>query len=411
MTEISIRTASLKISRDGIAQRLLSDLYCIFLMFFIIIPPTLNITFLGYKWPTVLWGLIIMFSAVIYLFGGMHIRWWKYTIIIVPGILLLTPLQFGGSSKIFALLPVICLIMLYLSSLKAHRKNTISEISRLIIIWSIPLSIYAITQYALRYWPILDEISVVDFRSDAYFGRAASTFGHPIMYGSFSGVAIIIVLFSNIRVGIKFMLIPINLIGMIISGSRSALIPLSIILTITILTYLVRLLRRPVLTRRIVIFVFSTLLPFLLVLIFAGNKLLSSADLSRYQNITESYSFVYRTSQWGAAYSRIMHNNQTVFFGYGPGAANELLKTQRLIPLFGPKTFDNSYITLAYDYGALGVFIIGITILYLLFSRSSLRGRLVVLFLSINAAFFDAFLWPAFLILIIISILLRSEGV
>jgi len=371
----------------------------------LLLPPTLDIRVAGLSWATLYWVLLIAAGCGLAASGITRSRWPLLLLLIIPAYTLIQPVQSGGASRVAVLLPGLAFVSL-LSAVLALRPDPAALARRLVLV-SLPVHILALVQGVINSWPVIDPLSLPEFTSAAYFGRAAGTLGHPIAYGTLAGVSVLLAFLTpSLGRRIRYGAIILGLAGLLASGSRSAMIPIAGLILLILLGRAARWLRRPTATRRGV-----TRLALLCILagpISAGGyAVVTQLDTSRYQNVQESFSYRYRTMQWQAAWRLISQDAQTLTWGQGAGASTLLLSTRRLIPIWGPRTFDNSAVTLVFDFGLLGVGVMATGLLALILSPGPAAGRAVLAFLAGNALFFDAFLWPSFLALLVIGVALR----
>lgn len=380
------------------------NLFCIVaILITLVIPPTLDIHIFGVQPATLIW--LILF--VIFIFGskikndfrGVKLALVIALIITLSAVMSNTTQQFmlGGVVPFFG----ICIaIILFVPAI--NKKSNLNLCIKVILLFSVLEFFMASYQYTTKSWPLFDEINQAEFTSQAFFGRVSGTFGHPIVYGTFAGFCSLLALKYGGK--FKYYLFFINLIGLFISGSRSGLFPLAAILIYIEYWNLIKIIKRQtILIRRVWITVMIITLIFLAIPFFIYNN--GDLDLSRYLNLTQSISYQYRIQQWQAGLSLITENYTTILIGYGPGSTVELFSTRRLIDLWGPQTFDNAYVTLAFEYG-----IIGALLIFILIIASSINiksdNNVFILYLVLNAIFFDAHRWPIYIVLFSIAVAL-----
>lgn len=399
--------------KDGISIKLNLNLlgtlfFTITILFTIIVPPSLSIFVYGIQWSTLIWLLVLGLSIISIILNIRRGKLPNIALIFIAIFPFLQPIQEGAGSKVFAVLPLFALIFLFIAWKFSDVSKT--NLAICLLYMSLPLNIFAIVQIIFGNWLFMDSISLPEFRSMSYFGRPASTFGHPIAYGAFASSIIIICLTYNIKSTIRYFALSASIVGLVASGSRSSIIPLTFIICYILIRQLIKINRRTKFKKYHVMLFLASIL-FLAIFTVYGLSFIKipTVDITRYQNIQESYSAIYRISQWSEAYRLITFSPTTFLWGHGPGASTELLNATRLILLDGPKTFDNTFVTLAYDYGIVGVLIIVFAITYAISAPGNVTGKLMLIFLLMNSMFFDAFLWPSFISLLIISIIFNQN--
>jgi hypothetical protein len=243
----------------------------------------------------------------------------------------------------------------------------------------------AVYQRLTGTWPGLDRFAVSEaFTSGVGVGRSAGTMGHPIIYGTFC------MAMMCVAIGLRFRLwqVPFaaNVVGLVLSGSRSAWIGAVAGLGLWYLMQPHKVTRRGVVTGG--------------ALALAGGGLfLWGPDAvgivrDRLANLTGQSSATARFTRVEEAWAGITESPRAFLFGQGPEAHvrffNEIGISDGLA-----QAFDNSYLTMWYDFGLLGlVALLGLLVVAFVRARS-VPARLLLVGFGVQIWFFDCYLWPA----------------
>lgn len=252
----------------------------------------------------------------------------------------------------------------------------------------VPIALLAVYQRASGTWPLLDQYAVdVAFTAAAGPGRSAGVMGHPILYGTYCMAMACVALVLRGRLwGIPFAA---NVIGLVLSGTRSAWIGMAVALVGWYLVQPRKFSRRGVAIGGAAAVVAAGLWA------FGPPAIQHTIDIlkDRLANLTGSQSAVARYARSGAAWDRIWDNPATVLFGHGPEGHVTFFRTIGIDDGLA-QAFDNSYLTLWYDFGAVGLLCFVVLLAALWWRFRSLVGRLLLLAFAVQIYFFDFFLWP-----------------
>jgi O-antigen ligase len=250
------------------------------------------------------------------------------------------------------------------------------------------IALLAVYQRVTGTWPLLDRYAVdAAFTSRAGPGRSAGVMGHPLIYGTFAMGMACIALAQRFRYWrVAFVA---NLAGLVLSGTRSAWVGMAAALVLWYLT------RPRKITRRGLAMTGSALAAGALVWLCGGPFLGSSFDIlrDRLSNFTHSQSANARYTRSGAAWHGIRDSVPNLLLGHGPEAHVKFFQTVGVQDGLA-QAFDNSYLTLWYDFGLLGLAAFAFLALTVLLRLPSLAGRLVLVAFLVQIYFFDFFLWP-----------------
>lgn len=367
------------------------------------VPPTLPQVY-GISFATLLWVTFLLISLLnISLFR----EWLRHAplllVLVLPALSTLLAREDLRAVIPGGLSPLIGMTLGFILIFPALNRRTLPQITHLLLALSGLAAALAFYQQLTHSWPVLDAVSLPEFTSAAFENRAASTFGHPILYGTFAGTMAICALHT--RIWWRWYAVGWNVLGLLVSGSRSAIIPLGIVVAILCLVRTASIFKaRKISLSGVLVIWFLTLSVFSLVAAF-NLGVISLPD--RYSKIGESYSALYRFQQWEAGFKLVTASPQSLWIGHGIGGSVALFNKGPLIDLWGPKTFDNAAVTLLYDFGVLGLLMFYGVLLYGVLSRGRALGRYVLLFLLMDSFFFDAYLWPIYLLLVFLGFALR----
>ncbi|MBO0870717.1 MAG: O-antigen ligase family protein, partial [Micromonosporaceae bacterium] len=232
-------------------------------------------------------------------------------------------------------------------------------------------------------------------------GRAVGTMGHPIVYGTFCLTGMCIAL--GLRGRLWQVPFAAGAVGMLLSGSRSAWFGIAAALAVWYLAQRRKLTRRGLYLLAGFAAVLGGLAAFGPPPVRAALGILTS----RLSNLTGSASATARYRRMEAAWSGIGDNVVNVLAGRGAGAHVRFFQ-QAGIGDYLAQTFDNSYLTLWYDFGV-GALAVLVAAMGLLFVRyGTVTVRMLVLGFAVQIWFFDFYLWPAAAGTLIVAVALAA---
>jgi hypothetical protein len=297
------------------------------------------------------------------------------------------------------------------------------------IIVSLFVSMIAIAEYVAKDYFEFDrmvsnilEIQFDDslFRRDPDSFRSISTFGNPLFLGTFAAVMSTISFGFYLQSKRFFFLISFitNMAATFVTLSRSSWLALAVgIMTVVILQSN----KRCLLTSRQyihigLVFLLAALL--LMLPILNSNRSLIS-DLfdivaQRGAELNDSISYTHRLASPGLALTSMTESPVTLFWGFGIGGENKFF-----IDVFGVlisgvpsndvmfiRTFDNTYVTVSYCFGIIGLFYF----LWLIFRsyacikitryNNNLWHRAAIIVLVVSILFYNAFAAPLVIFLL-----------
>lgn len=313
----------------------------------------------------------------------------------------------GPKDLIISLVPFVCYAVIAWHVMEEARQNptALLRLARTFAWLGVPIMVLAIYQRVTGTWPIFDDLATSNaFTSSAGAGRSVGTVGHPIIYGTYCMMSMCIAIALRGRLWqVPFAA---GAVGLLLSGSRSAWIGLVCAFVVWYLA------QERKITRRGVFLVMTALAVGTGLVAARPGPVQGMLEIfrSRLSNVTESSSATARYSRYDAAWSGLWERFDTVLFGLGPEAHVRFFE-QVGIGDHLAQTFDNSYLTLWYDFGLITLLPMLAILVTLLVRSKSLATRLLVVGIAVQIFFFDFYLWPcAVAALILASGLAVSEN-
>jgi hypothetical protein len=254
---------------------------------------------------------------------------------------------------------------------------------------SVFVAVLAVYQRLTGTWPGLDRFAMSEaFTSTVGFGRSAGTMGHPIVYGTFCMAMMCVAIALRFR--LWQVVFAFNGVGLLLSASRSAWIGALCALALWYFVQPRKVTRRGIVTVGAVVAVGA-------VLAFAGPAPVRDAFglvRDRLVNVTGQNSATARYERVEEAWAGITESPRTFLFGQGPEAHARFFEQIGISDGLAP-AFDNSYLTMWFDYGLLGLGAL-LALLVLAFVRTrSLPARMLLVAFGVQIWFFDCYVWPA----------------
>lgn len=375
------------------------------IVFLILVPSTL-VPFRGISVASLQWIAVLGLCVLGLMFRRTLPRFSLIPLGIIALPLISTLLNFGalGGTWQGGLINLLGMLLLYILLRPLLTASGLIRALQIIVLLSVPVAVMAALQLATGALPIIDPINQQEFQTSQLAGRISGTLGHPILLGTFSGfVSLLLMIMPNLRFPLiaRTLLLSINLAMLWVSGSRSSIIPVVLLGAVLLAQWLWRQFRK----KRIAVLHLGTIWSVLLgIWLLAALNL--KLDLSRFQNLESSHSYIYRTQQWAGGWEQLSQSYLVLALGNGLGSTVALFSRMKFTNLFGPATFDNAYITLLYECGFLGLISLLLPLLSTLWRGGT--GAFFVAFLLLNAFFYDAFRWPVFGLLMVLSILMTK---
>lgn len=296
----------------------------------------------------------------------------------------------GPKALVFALVPFVCYAVIAWHVVEEARQDpeSLRRVATAVAWLGVPVALLAVYQRATGTWPILDDLATSNaFTSSGGAGRSVGTIGHPIVYGTYCMMSMCVTL--ALRGRLWQLPFAAGAVGLLLSGSRSAWIGMA---CAAVVWYLAQ--QRKV-TRRGVSLVAAFVAAGGVLVLVGPGPVRGALDIlrSRLSNVTGSSSATARYSRYDAAWSGLWEGPDTVLFGRGAEAHVRFFQEVGIGDYLA-QTFDNSYLTLWYDFGLIALLPF-LAILALLLVRSrSLAARMLVVAIAVQIFFFDFYLWP-----------------
>ncbi|WP_285247169.1 O-antigen ligase family protein [Pseudarthrobacter sp. efr-133-R2A-89] len=259
----------------------------------------------------------------------------------------------------------------------------------LMVAWAAPaLFLLAAFQRIAGYWPVLDQYAIArSYTSRGDAARSAAIMGHSILYGGYCMVTAVI---SAVLTPKWWkVLLTVSLGGLLLTGARSAWLAAAVALLIVFV------IRRP----KISFWGLYAGLLGLCALVLAMTSFPHAVDevvaaaSGRLENFAESASALARQLRVDLAWRQIAHTEFSWWWGLGPGALVAYFTVTKTADNLAA-TFDNSYLTLWYDYGVIPVVLFAVVLLAMILRKGPMLGRVLTLGIATQILFFDFYQWP-----------------
>jgi hypothetical protein len=308
----------------------------------------------------------------------------------------------GAKNLAVAILPLICysVIIWHLVDEARREPETIRQVARWLAWVGVPIALLAIYQRLTGTWPILDQLATSNaYTAHAGVGRSAGTAGHPIIYGSYC----MAMMGVSLALRGRWWQVPFaaNAIGLLLSGSRSAWIGIVAALGLWYLTRKRKITAKGIKTALIFAGSVGALL-------LVGPQMIrdvAATAVGRLTNVTESAAATARFRRSSEAWSGIWDSFQSFAFGKGPEAHVRFFQEVGVSD-GQAQTFDNSYLTLWYDFGAISLLGMLVLFVFLLTRFRPISFLMLFVGFAIQIWFFDFYLWPCATAVLILAICL-----
>jgi hypothetical protein len=226
--------------------------------------------------------------------------------------------------------------------------------------------------------------------------------GHSILYGGYCMVAATIS--ATLKPRHWKWLFAASLAGLVLSGARSAWLGMAVIFILLLVIY------RPKVTflRAYGLLLLTCGVLFAMIAAPQAVDDITGTAWGRIDNVTESVSALARQLRVNMAWVQITDNESTWTWGLGPGALVAYFTVVTISDSLAA-TFDNSYLTLWYEYGVIPVVILSVALLVGIFRNGPTVGRLLLLGITIQIWFFDFYQWPLMIGAISLAAGLRQQ--
>lgn len=248
-------------------------------------------------------------------------------------------------------------------------------------------------------WPVLDmHASSPQYTSAAYFGRPGGTQGHPVVMAAvLTAVAIAT---AVIRPRAWQLLVALQLIGVAVSGSRSAYLALAVAL---IAMSTGRRDRRSISLTKTAWLGVGAVGIVLATAWFSSSAAAVVDRLLGRLTISGDDSAAGRGLRIRFAWEQITATSKDFLLGHGPRGDVHFFTQSTVVTDGQALTFDNTYLIWWFNFGAVGL--IGIMVLLLIAWRAAGKlARPLLAAVLVEMLFFDAFGWLAMMTVVAMSI-------
>ncbi|MET8045499.1 O-antigen ligase family protein [Micromonospora sp. NPDC005215] len=298
---------------------------------------------------------------------------------------------------------------------------------------SVAVTAFAKYQTLTGTWPLFDQFAY-DWTYTSLFDptRAAGLFGHPIVYGSFAMAMALVAL--TIRGRYWYIPFTANLVGLVLSGTRSAWVGTALALGIWLLLNVRRIAWRGVATGVVI-----AVVAFVAVAVNPSTFRVGSSEPpptwvspaepgakpspspatppvdsvgvagARMSDPVGSASASARFERISVAWDGITRDWSTVIFGNGPESNVRYLEDVG-IGDGQAQVFDNTYLTIWHNLGLVGLLSFLGLLLTLFWRSRSLAGRLIMVGFAAQIFFFDVWLWLSAVAVLLLAISLGAAG-
>ncbi|MEU7753385.1 O-antigen ligase family protein [Micromonospora sp. NPDC049101] len=341
----------------------------------------------------------------------------------------------GIKPVVVGVAPLLCIGVLVWHLVEEARRDPklILRIAEVFTWVSVAVAALAKYQTLTGTWPLFDQFAY-DWTYTSVFDptRAAGFFGHPIVYGSFAMAMALVAL--TIRGRYWYIPFTANLIGLVLSGTRSAWVGTALALGIWLLLNVRRIAWRGVAAGAII-----TVVAFAAVAVNPSTFRVGSSEPpptwvsptepgtkpspspstssvdsvgvagARMSDPVGSASASARFERIAVAWDGITRDWSTVIFGNGPESSVRYLEDVG-IGDGQAQVFDNTYLTIWHNFGLVGLLSL-LSLLLALFRRSrSLAGRLIMVGFAAQIFFFDVWLWLSAVAVLLLAVSLGAAG-
>ena len=281
--------------------------------------------------------------------------------------------------------------------------DRIRRVALLLLACSVPVLAVAIYQRITGTWPVLDQLAT-DLSHTSASGptRSAGTMGHPIIYGTFCLAMVIVAMWSRPRFWAALALG--NVLGLILSGARSAWIAAAVAAAV----WLVHHRGHWITPGRILAGFFLGTTTVSAALAFpAAFTNTTSALFDRFNGVDSARSAAARATRFDVAVDRITHDASHFALGHGPGGFIDYVNRYGVGDDLA-RTLDNSYLLLWFDYGLIAVFAAAALLVVALRRPGAEVGKLILLGFTVQILLFDFYAWPTAVGVLALALALRE---
>jgi hypothetical protein len=281
---------------------------------------------------------------------------------------------------------------------------------------SVPIAILAKIQTTTGTWPGFDQLAF-DGRYTSRFDptRAAGIAGHPLIFGAFAmGTALVAL---TVRGRLWYVPFTASVVGLVLSGTRSAWIGMLLGVLVWLVYQRRRLSWRGLGAALAILAVAAAMVvgtPDMLPgkhspPASSATTAAGSATVSRVTGSTAGISGNARVARIKAGLHGITDSPVTIVFGHGPNT-NFRYFHDHPIQDGQAQVFDNTYVTVWYDFGLLGLVSLLIGTVGLYWRLRSVAARAIILGTTAQIFFFDVWGWPTAVGVFAMGVALGATG-
>ncbi|MFF0254196.1 O-antigen ligase family protein [Micromonospora zamorensis] len=350
----------------------------------------------------------------------------------------------GAKPIVVGLAPLACVGVLCWHVIEEARRDRqlITRIAEWLTWFSVPVAAFAKYQTITLSWPIFDQLAYHWTYTSAFDAtRAVGISGHPIIYGSFAMAMALIAL--TIRGKYWYVPVVANLVGLVLSGTRSAWVGIVLALALWLLLQWRTISWRGVgsailiaATALMLVAVKPSVFSFITTAApgptwFPGSPTAPTpapgsgtsspgssgpakgpanpvgAAESRISDPLQSASANARFARISVVWNGITKDWSTVVFGNGPESNVRYLE-RVAIGDGEAQVFDNTYLTFWYNYGLLGLAGLVSLLTVLWWRLRSVTTRILLVGLAAQIFFFDAWLWLGAVAVFVLAVALAG---
>ncbi|MGN9808273.1 O-antigen ligase family protein [Micromonospora sp. BQ11] len=351
----------------------------------------------------------------------------------------------GAKPIVVGLAPLLCVGVLcwHVAEEARHDPQLIIRIARALTWLSVPIALFAKYQTLSLSWPIFDQFAYHWTYTSAFdASRAVGISGHPIIYGTFTMAMALVAL--TVRGRYWYVPLVANLVGLVLSGTRSAWVGILLALSFWMLFQWRRISWRALGTTLAVAAATAAVVAakppvsFLTTSPPPGPQLVAVApapstagagagaaadpatpvasptssgdpiDVTE-SRLSDSASADARLTRIRVIWDGITADWSTVVFGNGPEASVRFLENVG-IGDGEAEVFDNTYLSFWYNFGLIGLACLLALLLMVFWRFRSLPARVLLIGLAAQVFFFDVWLWLGAVAVFVLAVALGAAN-
>lgn len=332
----------------------------------------------------------------------------------------------GAKPIVVGVAPLLCIGALCWRVIEESRRDPqlIRRIAEAFTWFSVAVAVFAKYQSLTGTWPIFDQLAY-NWTYTSLFDptRSAGLSGHPIIYGTFAMAMALAALI--IRGRYWYVPFTANIVGLVLSGTRSAWVGMFLALTLWLFYEWRKVSWRGLastLAIAAIAFTFVAVRPFT-----QSSPPTSSASTpntstptprsvdsvraagARMSDPIGSASANARFTRIDAVWNGITDDWSTFIFGHGPEANVRYLEKTG-IGDGQAQVFDNTYLSFWYNYGLLGLACLFLLMVGAYWRFRSLPARMLIVGFAAQVFFFDVWLWLGAVAVFILAVGFGASG-